>query len=127
MSPELQLGESPTELGLWPKDSEQLNLRGSAEDTTPTLLPEYGRTPSVGKNMFFPLLFSNSGLRTKLCGSKQVLPPYHIMNDYGLLCQCSINVLVKRKDKVFAAQSMNTCSESKVVVSLFLNLNTRWR
>jgi hypothetical protein len=124
MSPDLQMGESPTELGLWPKDSEQLNLRGSAEDTTPTLLPEYRRTPSVGKNMFFPLRFSNSGRRTKLCGSK---PPYSVMNDYGLVCQCSINVLVRCKGKVFPAQSMNACNESKVMVSLFLKLNTRWR
>ena len=42
MSPELQWGELPIELGLWPKDSEQLYLRGLAGDMTPTLLTEYG-------------------------------------------------------------------------------------
>jgi len=45
MSPELQWGESHTELGLWPKGSEQLNLGGLAEDMTPTLLTEYTQCP----------------------------------------------------------------------------------
>jgi hypothetical protein len=126
MSPELKWGESPTELGLWSKDSEQIYPRGSAEHMTPTLLPEYGGTPSDRKDIFSPLRFSNSGWRTKLFGSKQVSPPYGIMNDYGLLCQCSMNVLVKLKGMVFAAHSMNACSERRVI-ALFFNFSTRWR
>lgn len=125
MSPEVQWGESPTDSSLWPKDSEQLNLRGLAEEMTPTLLPEYGSTPSVRKDIF-PLCFSNSGWRTKLCGSKQVSPLNSIMNDYGLLCPCSINVHVKRKGKVFATHSMDACSESRVIVPIFFNLSARW-
>jgi hypothetical protein len=61
MSPELQWKQSPTELGLWPKDSEQLNLRGLAEDMTPTLLPEYGTTPSVRNDMFSLCLVQTMG------------------------------------------------------------------
>ena len=77
--------------------------------------------------MSSPLRCPKSGWRTKLCGSKQVSPLNSIMNDYGLICQCSINVHVKRKVKVFAVHSMNTCSESRLIVPHFLNLSARLR
>ena len=44
MSPELQCEVSPTDLGLWPKDSEHLYLRRLDEDMTPTLR-EYIQCP----------------------------------------------------------------------------------
>jgi hypothetical protein len=127
MSPELQRGESLTELGLRPKDSEERSLRGLAEDLTPTLFAGCLSTPSVRKDVFSPLPCSNSGWRTKLCGSKQVSPLNSIMNDYGLLRQCSFNVHIKRNGRILAAHFMNACSESRVIVPLFLNLSARCR